>query len=43
MAQKVVKVKASRRNGKVVKAHTRVVKGGSSRISWEKSQRAKRK
>jgi hypothetical protein len=28
---KVVKVKASRRNGKIVKAHTRVVKGGSTK------------
>ena len=28
---KVVKVKATRRNGKVVKAHTRTVKGGISK------------
>jgi hypothetical protein len=33
MANKVVKVKASKRNGKIVKAHTRVVKGGKGGVN----------
>jgi hypothetical protein len=39
MANKVVKVKASKRNGKVVKAHTRVVKPKHSTefANWNRS------